>query len=232
MADTDSESLDDKSEVQIELSDLETDFENLLKNSQILVAHYSDIKKKNAELVLQLSEKNKIIEKQSNKISELSEESNKLSDLLKAKSDSLQPSDEVLALRQKVEELTSDLAKFVNGTKNLNLMLGTSRFSSDKSGLGYQKVEKHITKIKLHSQCTICKKQGHKADRCFFRKMRSKTSKANPKGPKKIWVPKSLIIPLADVLNRKKKTPPMVSGQWLLTSHDGRKVYVPRPSAT
>ncbi len=111
-------------------------------------------------------------------------------------------------------------------------MLGTSRLLSDKSGLGYQNVERPITKIKLHSKCTICKKQSHLTNRCFFKKKRSKTSKANPQGPKKIWVPKSLIIPLADVRNRKKETPKMVPGQWLLTLHDEKKVYVPRPSAT
>ncbi len=63
MADADSDSFEDESKVYTELSDLKNDFENLLKDSQILVAHYSDVKKKNAELVLQLSEKNKIIEK-------------------------------------------------------------------------------------------------------------------------------------------------------------------------
>ncbi len=118
----------------------------------------------------------------------------------------------MITLRQKVKELTSDLANFVKGTKNLNMILGTSRFPFDKSGLGYQKVEKPVTKIKFHSKCTICKKQGHLADRCFFKKKRSKTSKVNPKGPKKIWVPKSLIVPVADILNKKKKTPQMVPG--------------------
>ncbi len=137
MADADSDSSEDESEVYTKLSDLKNDFKNLLKDSQILVAHYFDIKKKNTELVLQLSDKDKIIKDQGNKISELSKKKNKLSDMLKAQLDSLQPSDEVLALRQKVKELTSDLAKFVSGTKNLNLMLGTSRFPFDKSGLGY-----------------------------------------------------------------------------------------------
>jgi len=47
------------------------------------------------------------------------------------------------------------------------------------------------------------------------------------KGPKKIWVPKSKIIPVVDVLDSKKETPVMVSGQWLLTTHDRGKVYVP-----
>ena len=54
-------------------------------------------------------------------------------------------------------------------------------------------------------------------------------AKTNTKGPKKIWVPKSQIIPVADVLNRKAHGFKLVPGQWLLTTHDGRQVYVPRP---
>ena len=38
-----------------------------------------------------------------------------------------------------------------------------------------------------------------------------------------------MIIPLIDVLSNRKKTPIMVPGQWLLTSHDGRKVYIAIP---
>ena len=53
--------------------------------------------------------------------------------------------------------------------------------------------------------------------------------KTNMKGPKKIWVPKSQIIPVADVLNRKAQGFKLVPGQWMLTTHDRRQVYVPRP---
>src|ERR1044072_4406422 len=55
-----------------------------------------------------------------------------------------------------------------------------------------------------------------------------KTSgKTNKKGPRK-WVPKDIIIYLADILNNSIETPVMVSGQWMLATHDGRKAYVPR----
>ncbi|RDY03497.1 hypothetical protein CR513_12900, partial [Mucuna pruriens] len=56
----------------------------------------------------------------------------------------------------------------------------------------------------------------------------SKPSRTNPKGPKKIWVPKTMTIPIADVFNSMKKTPVMVPGQWMLMTHDRRRVYAPK----
>ena len=54
-------------------------------------------------------------------------------------------------------------------------------------------------------------------------------AKTNMKGPKKIWVPKSQIILVVDFLNGKAQDFKLVPGQWLLTTHDKRQVYVPRP---
>jgi len=56
-----------------------------------------------------------------------------------------------------------------------------------------------------------------------------KTSRTNPRGPTKIWVPKSDIVDVAGVSKRKRKAEVLVPGQWLLATHDGRKVYVPNP---
>ena len=53
--------------------------------------------------------------------------------------------------------------------------------------------------------------------------------KTNPKGPKKMWVPKNKIFYVADVLSSKVQTPIMVLGLWMLSTHDGKKVYVPNP---
>ncbi|RDY01393.1 hypothetical protein CR513_15282, partial [Mucuna pruriens] len=52
---------------------------------------------------------------------------------------------------------------------------------------------------------------------------KSKLSRTNPKGPKKIWVPKPMIVLVAYVFNNKETL------VIVLTSHDGRRVYVPRP---
>ena len=54
----------------------------------------------------------------------------------------------------------------------------------------------------------------------------------NATGPKKIWVPKSHIVPIVDILSRKRLKFKLVPGQWLLMTHDRRKVYVPCPKAS
>lgn len=51
--------------------------------------------------------------------------------------------------------------------------------------------------------------------------------KTNHKGPKKIWVLKNKIIHVVDILNNKVKTPVMVPGLWMLSTHGGKKAYVP-----
>ena len=42
----------------------------------------------------------------------------------------------------------------------------------------------------------------------------------NPKGPIKIWVPKSEILDVVDMLKRKGEAEVMVPRQWLLTTHN------------
>ena len=53
----------------------------------------------------------------------------------------------------------------------------------------------------------------------------------NVYGPKNIWVPKSQIVRIADILGRKKSGFKLIPGQCMLKTHDGGKVYVPRPKA-
>jgi hypothetical protein len=60
-------------------------------------------------------------------------------------------------------------------------------------------------------------------------KKKSKTSSTNPKGPIKIWVPKFEIVNVANMPKSKRGSQVMVPGQWLLATHDRRKVYVPNP---
>ena len=47
----------------------------------------------------------------------------------------------------------------------------------------------------------------------------------NAHGPKKIWVAKSHIVPIVDILGRKRPRFKLVPRQWMLITHDGRKVY-------
>ena len=53
--------------------------------------------------------------------------------------------------------------------------------------------------------------------------------KSNKKGPKRIWVPKSQIVLVADILNKKAEGFKLVPGQWMLVTYDKKHVYVPRP---
>ena len=54
---------------------------------------------------------------------------------------------------------------------------------------------------------------------------RFRTSRTNPRGHMKVWVPKTEIVDVAGVSKRKYKAEVLVSGQWLLATYDGRKVY-------
>ena len=60
---------------------------------------------------------------------------------------------------------------------------------------------------------------------------RRKHVKTNQKGPICIWVPKSQIIFAADMPKGKDGKPSLVPGQWLLTTYDRRKAYVPNPES-
>ena len=50
-------------------------------------------------------------------------------------------SSDVSKLQRTVKFLKSNLEKMVNGSKNLDLMLGSQRSYVDKMGLGYEKEE-------------------------------------------------------------------------------------------
>ena len=86
----------------------------------------------------------------------------------------------------------------VNGSKNLDLMLGSQKPDLDKTGLGFEEeVYEGSSKDSQHKipGCIYCFKRGHSSKKCFFRtKARQRVKKpkksTNTKGPKKIWVPK------------------------------------------
>jgi len=94
----------------------------------------------------------------------------------------------------------------VKGTENLMMMIRTSRHPHDKSELGYQKVETPIIGAKTFSKCSICGKFRNYDYRCYHKKQKLQTSGTNRKGLKIIWVPRNLIVPIADDLNKRKTT--------------------------
>ena len=120
--------------------------------------------------------------------------------------------------------MKTTLAKFVKGTDNLNKLLGYYISSSEKSKNEYDgKVYVHDTDTIF---CYLYVKTGHMTSKCKDRPEKSIINNFmdNTKGPKKIWVPKKKIVYVANALDSRKQIHVMVSGQWLLMTHDKRKV--------
>ncbi|RDY05653.1 hypothetical protein CR513_10486, partial [Mucuna pruriens] len=187
MAYTTSEDEDDEEVNFNYLEYLLVAYEELLSNFSTLSLGYKELKIKFSKLSKDfeiLEKENSILKKENEKLKE--EQTNDLDKAITSKISELQK--EIIDFRQ-------SLAKFINGTKNLNKLLKYNTNPHYKSSLEYPKGM-------------------------------SKPSRTNPKGPKKFWVPKIMIIHVAYVFKSKKETLVMVPGQWVLTSHDGRKVYV------
>jgi hypothetical protein len=85
-------------------------------------------------------------------------------------------------------------------------LLGSQRCVFDKAGIGYNpKIkEKHYQKFFINENflkspiCKHCGKLGHNIHTCLMKNMiwvvkGTTPPKANPSGPKKIWVPKKVI---------------------------------------
>ena len=56
---------------------------------------------------------------------------------------------------------------------------------------------------------------GHSKFRCIHKK-KYMSKGTNATGTKKIWVPKSHIVPIIDILGKKRSGFKLVLGQWLL----------------
>ncbi|RDY06941.1 hypothetical protein CR513_09014, partial [Mucuna pruriens] len=122
-------------------------------------------------------------------------------------------------LKRKISKLTKDFESLEN-----KILLKYSISPHDKSDLDFEK-EKEI-KEKSNIHLSNYRKFGRRSyDYKERLKGSSKPSRTNPKGSKKICVFKTMIILIAYMFSSRKKTPVM----WVLMTHDGRRVYVPRP---
>ncbi|RDX73858.1 hypothetical protein CR513_46471, partial [Mucuna pruriens] len=98
-------------------------------------------------------------------------------------------------LQKEVIDLRQSLAKFVNGFGNLKKVM---------------KRKKKIKRDKLNAHCLNCRKFRHLSYDCRERpKELSKPSRTNKRGPNRIWVPKNMIVPMANLCDNKKETPIM-----------------------
>jgi hypothetical protein len=209
-------------ELQNAFEELVEEFEkNVLKNKGFkkkvtsLSNELDDFKSKNKILekqIISLNDKNLSLEKE---IIKLKIESQSFIEKMKAKDvetssqiayDSNLLVNENKELKLKVENLNKILTNFTNGKKNLDNLLGSQRCVFDKAGIGYNpKIkEKHYQKFFINENflkspiCKHCGKLGHNIHTCPMKNMiwvvkGTTPPKANPSGPKKIWVPKKVI---------------------------------------
>jgi hypothetical protein len=209
-------------ELQNAFEELVEEFEkNVLKNKVFkkkvtsLSNELNDFKSKNEILekqIISLNDKNLSLEKE---IIKLKIESQSFIEKMKAKDvetssqiahDSNLLVNENKELKLKVEKLNKIVTNFTNGKKNLDNLLGSQRCVFDKAGIGYNpKIkEKHYQKFFINENflkspiCKHCGKLGHNIHTCPMKNMiwvvkGTTPPKANPSGPKKIWVPKKVI---------------------------------------
>jgi hypothetical protein len=209
-------------ELQNAFEELVEEFEkNVLKNKVFkkkvtsLSNELDDFKSKNEILekqIISLNDKNLSLEKE---IIKLKIESQSFIEKMKAKDvetssqiayDSNLLVNENKELKLKVKNLNKILTNFTNGKKNLDNLLGSQRCVFDKAGIGYNpKIkEKHYQKFFINENflkspiCKHCGKLGHNIHTCPMKNMiwvvkGTTPPKANPSGPKKIWVPKKVI---------------------------------------
>jgi hypothetical protein len=207
-------------ELQNAFEELVEEFEkNVLKNKVFkkkvtsLSNELDDFKSKNEILekqIISLNDKNLSLEKE---IIKLKIESQSFIEKMKAKDvetssqiayDSNLLVNENKELKLKVENLNKILTNFTNGKKNLDNLLGSQRCVFDKAGIGYNpKIkEKHYQKFFINEKflkipiCENCGKLGHNIHTCPMKNMiwiiKGTTPPTNPRGPKKIWVPKKV----------------------------------------
>ena len=110
--------------------------------------------------------------------------------------------------KKEIVDLNKIVCNFTNGTKNLNMLLGSQRCIQNKTGLGYEEKSYYnlfkpstFTSSAPFIKCNYCKRKGHSASTCKIRKgiggqqqvwvPKGTRPKTNIQGPKQIWVPQS-----------------------------------------
>ena len=147
--------------------DLQKAYDEPLDDSQILFSNYAFIKKTFQKLSLE-SKKEKLRHEKDELLKE-NHFLNKNVNVLKA---------EVSESAQKIVKLLKfDLKKMVNGSKNLDLMLGSQGLYFEKSRLAYEKEENAKSFKSSQSKVPIyiyCFKKSHSFEKCFSRRKAKK----------------------------------------------------------
>ena len=106
-------------------------------------------------------------------------------------------------LSEEVIFLSNDFGKFLESSKTLTTLLKFHQHPHDKSGLGFEKGTTFSQSQSISDKCDFCGKFGHSKFRCTHKK-KQMSKGTNYVGPKKIWIPKSQIVPTADILGSKR----------------------------
>ncbi|WJX12733.1 hypothetical protein P8452_03195 [Trifolium repens] len=121
-----------------------------------------------------------------------------------------------MSTQVKAVKVPKPVDKRGTSTSKANLVTGSLTHSRGKSQRQHK--SKHFSKGSVDSRCSE------------YSNKKNKILKTNQKGPIRVWVPKSEIVYAAG-MHPKKKRKLMVSGLWLLTSHDRTQALIPHPES-
>ena len=117
----------------------------------------------------------------------------------------------VKKLREEVPSLTNEFGKFLESSKTFTILLKFHQHPHDKSTLGFEKGTTSSKSKSASDKCDFCGKFGHSKFRCINNKKHISKG-TNYARPKKIWVPKSQIVYVTNILGRKRPGFKLVPG--------------------
>jgi len=106
-------------------------------------------------------------------------------------------------LRKEVECHTKEFGKFLESSKTLTTLLKFHQHPLDKSSLGFEKGTTFSKSQPILHKFDFYGKSGHSKFKCIYKK-KQMCKGTNHVGPKKIWVPKSQIVLVANSLARNR----------------------------
>ena len=235
-------------------SDSESDTEEVFPNFAVnftkaeLAESLNEILERYQQIRAKFRDLKRNLESDSNKTESLKLENSELRDKILKLENSLQnsqkepiaetPSNADEIIKEYDHSFQKFLAKSIDRSRMASMIYGVSR--NGRKGIGYLgkvPTPKNVMDLTIkHTPLNSHFVYGHTHDIKYTSskhsvkpKFNQSFGKTNKSGPKKIWVPKDKIIHVADIFSSKSETPVMVPGLWLLTTHDGKKAYVPKP---
>ena len=136
--------------------------------------------------------------------------------------------------KEKVEKLSKDLTNFVAETKNLDKHIVVQRSLYDKASLGFinntKKVFQKPNKVrKARRKCSNCNRWGQQTLESYRKSNISFIKVTNTQGPKKLWVPRILLLYDARMSAPQQEESVVVFRQWMLLAYDWRQKKIPQP---